>query len=142
VEGGKWDPKLSGCYGRSILTKYLSYIDYNNAQIVPVAHATLLGAIKDLWALLLCKTPKGQKTPWYSLPKAHRRVMAARAASIVLTNDHGRPYHCVVNQRGYWVMENWINWTEVFSVFILLPIQKVRNMSFIAETTYRSMSTT
>lgn len=89
VEEHKWDPMLSGCHGRSIITKYLPYADYNNVHIVPVAHAMLLGVVKDFWSLLLCKTPQGQTPPDYALPSLNRRVMASRAPCIVLTNDQG-----------------------------------------------------
>ncbi len=125
VESGEWVPNLAGCHGTSLLVKHLKYVDYNNIHRVPIAHAVLLGLLKDLWSLLLCKTPKGQRRPWYSLSAASRKAMADRAKNIILTCDFGRPYRCVVNQRGHWVMEDWVNWLEVFSVFITQPFQKV-----------------
>jgi hypothetical protein len=109
----------------SELVRHLDYVDYNNIHRVPVAHAILLGLLKDFWSLLLCKTPKGQPRPEYSLPSPCRKAMADRAKSMVLTCDFGRPYRCVVNHRGNWVMEDWVNWLEIYSVYITQPFQKV-----------------
>lgn len=120
-----WEPKLAGCHGLSLLVKYLKYVDYNNIHRVPVAHALLLGLVKDLLNLLLCKSARGEPKPEYALPPAARRAMADRYQGILLTCDFGRPYRCVVNQRGHWVMEDYVNWLEVHSVYILQPYQKV-----------------
>ena len=37
------------------------------------------------------------------------------------TIDFGRPYDDIVDARGYWVMEQWLHWTETWSVIILQP---------------------
>jgi hypothetical protein len=126
VESGEWEARPAGCHGLSLLVKHLPYVDYNRVHKVPVAHALLLGVVKDFWKLLLSPTPKGQAKPHYVLPPQSKKHMAARANSVIMTCDFGRPYRCVVLQRGNWVMENWIAWIEVHSVFITQDFQKVR----------------
>jgi hypothetical protein len=125
VESGEWEPKLAGCRGTSLLVKHLDYVDYCRVHICPVAHALLLGAVKDFWNLGLSATPRGTKRAPYVISSAMRKAMAARWKFIILTCDFGRPYRCVINQRGYWVMEDWTNWIEVYSVYITQPVQKV-----------------
>jgi hypothetical protein len=84
----------------------------------------LLGLIKDFWVLLL-DPPAAGRNGWFRLPLENRRVLKARGRSIKMTQDHGRPYRCIVDDRGFWVMESWMTWTEVVSVFLLQPFKKV-----------------
>lgn len=125
VDAKQWSALNAGCHGTSLIYQYLPYVDYNLVHIVPVAHAMLHGLIKDFWKLLLSKKEAGAAPSEYALPSENRKVMAARGRCLVLTNDFGRPYRCVVNERGYWVMEDWVNWTEVASIVILQPFTKV-----------------
>jgi hypothetical protein len=37
------------------------------------------------------------------------------------TIDFGRPYQDIVDARGHWVMEQWLHWSETWSVIILQP---------------------
>lgn len=47
--------------------------------------------------------------------------MTARASMVHSTVDFGRPYKDIVHRRGYWVMEEWLHWTETWSIIILQP---------------------
>lgn len=120
-----------GCHGISplvgtALLKHnnpvgLSYVSYNDLWIVPVAHASLLGLVKDFWKALLGPVKKGQPRPWYVLPAASKDEMVRRGKAVSSTDDFGRPYRCVVSARGSWVMEDWLHWTETFSCLVLGP---------------------
>jgi hypothetical protein len=99
----------------------LSYVDYNDLWIVPIGHAALLGLVKDFWKALLGPVKKGQPRPWYALPADSKAEIHRRAAELDSTDDFGRPYRCIVTERGSWVMENWLHWTESFSCLILAP---------------------
>jgi hypothetical protein len=125
VELKEWDSGLAGCNGMSLLVKYLPYTHYTNVHVVPVGHAILLGVLKDFWTLLLCKRTSGKSLPRYALPMKHRKVMENRRAGIVLNCDFGRPYRCAVKNRGNWVMEDWLNWLDVYSVYVLQPFKQV-----------------
>lgn len=115
------DFSVFGCHGTSPLVKHLDYVDYCNVWLVPIAHAFLFGLVKDFWSLLLSKSKRGEAVPWYQLPSKARQIMAKRAESIVVTCDFNRPYRDIVHKRGNWVMENWLHWTETFSVLVLMP---------------------
>ena len=110
-----------GCHETSQLVRHLHYVDYNNVWLVPIAHAFLFGLVKDFWHLLLSSTKRGEIAPWYELPPKAKRLMGMRAQALVVTCDFNRPYRCIVHKRGNWVMENWLHWTETFSVLVLMP---------------------
>jgi hypothetical protein len=125
VDSGHWKNTRAGCNGLSPVIKILDYTRYDRVFACSVAHAMLLGLLKDFWGLLLCKVKQGEEAPWYSLPKDVRRVMAARASHITSTLDQSRSYRCVVTKRGNWVMEDWLNWAEIWSVYIMSPKSQV-----------------
>lgn len=126
VEAGEWDNTKAGCNGLSPVIRLLEYTRYDRVFACSVAHAMLLGLVKDFWSLLLCHVKRGDAEPWYSLPKEVRKIMAARATHITNTLDQYRPYRCIVKQRGNWVMEDWLNWAEIRSVYILSATEQVR----------------
>jgi hypothetical protein len=128
VESKQWDGAEAGCKGESLLVKYLPYTHCFNVHAMPVAHAILLGLLKDFWNLLLCKGTTGQRLPRYALPRKNRAAMAARYLGIILNCDFGRPYRCVIKNRGNWVMEDWMNWLDIYSVYIMQPFQTVRSL--------------
>lgn len=125
VESGEWDKGQAGCHGMSPVIQHLPYALYDRVFTCSVAHALLLGLVKDFWSLLLCHVKKDEGIPWYSIPRETRKIMADRAGDISATMDQSRPYRCVVKQRGNWVMEDWLNWTEIWSVAILRPLHPV-----------------
>jgi len=52
--------------------------------------------------------------------------MSARAVVIHATLDFSRPYRDVVTKRGTYVMEDWLHFTETFSVAVLAPEEAPR----------------
>lgn len=126
VEAGEWPALLAGCYGMSPIVQALPYASYDTMCFVPLAHAGLLGTMKDFWGLVLPRAfRRGQARPAYCLPPSSRAVMKARAAHVIPTCDFSRPYTDVVEKRGHWVMENWKSWAEVWSPYILQPYRPV-----------------
>uniref|UniRef100_A0A383VXT3 LysM domain-containing protein n=1 Tax=Tetradesmus obliquus TaxID=3088 RepID=A0A383VXT3_TETOB len=120
AKAAEW-AKLLGCHGTSPLVAALWYVDYNNLFIVPIAHAGLLGAIKSFWSLLLAPTAKAADRQWYTLSGHAKQLMAQRAAHLTPTCDFGRPYTDIVSKKGNWTMEDWLHWTETWSVYITKP---------------------
>lgn len=59
--------------------------------------------------------------PDYCIQVPARKVMTQRAAMLHSTIDFGRPYQDIVDARGHWVMEQWLHWSETWSVIILQP---------------------
>lgn len=110
-----------GCHGESQLVSQLPYTSYKDLWVAPVAHASLYGVVKAFWNLLLDKGTKGVQRPWYVIPHSCRRVMTKRAADIMVTNDFNRPYRDIVTKRGLWTMEDYLHFTETFSLYILQP---------------------
>ena len=57
----------------------------------------------------------------YCIKTEARQVMARRADMLHATVDFNRPYRDIVNKRGWWVMEEWLHFTETWSNVILQP---------------------
>lgn len=121
VDAKLWAANKAGCHGISPVIQHLDYTRYDRVFACSVAHAMLLGLLKDFWGLLLCEVKEHESTPWYSLPRNVRRLMADRASHVSSTLDQRRPYRCVVHHRGNWVMEDWLIWAEIRSVYIMSP---------------------
>ena len=105
----------------STVVKTLKYTSYTGLWLVPVCHAGLYGVVKTFWSLLLEKGKKGEELPWYAIPHPRRAIMRQRAAHVHVTNDFNRPYRDIVQCRGVWTMEDYLHWTEAFSLYILRP---------------------
>jgi hypothetical protein len=97
--------------------------------VVPVAHAGLLGVVKDFWCHVLKAGSKKKKRTkqqqlqqeWYVISAEARKVLQARAVNLVATCDFGRSYTDIVSVKGNWTMEDWLHWTESWSVCMLRP---------------------
>lgn len=111
------DPYGVGCHGVSPLLKALNYLDYQNTFVVPVPHAGLLGVVKDFWAHVLMPQASHQ----HALSNWAKGVIEGRATHVTATCDFGRVYTCVRNKRGNWTMEDWLHWTETWSVYVTMP---------------------
>jgi hypothetical protein len=111
--------KRVGSHGVSPIIKALDYVDYNNVFLVPIAHAGLCGAVKDFWYHVLSTPPRGQQRQWYQLLPEARKIMQQRASHLVPTCDFGRKYTDIISRKGNWTMEDWLHWTEAWSVYIL-----------------------
>lgn len=115
------DPSDMGSLGVSIFMRELDYCDYNNLFVLPIAHAGLCGVVKDFWKAVLSAKRRGQQAPWYQLSNWARDVMRAREKECVATLDFGRSYSDIVSKKGNWTMEDWLHWTEAWSVVVLRP---------------------
>lgn len=113
-------PNDVGCHGTSPFVKQLEYVDYNNLFVVPIAHAGLLGVVKDFWCHVL-KVGKQQQGEWFVISAEARKVLQSRAAGLIPTCDFGRSYTDIVSVKGNWTMEDWLHWTECWSVALLRP---------------------
>jgi hypothetical protein len=113
-------PKECGSHGPSPVTDKLKYTQYNSTFGVSVAHMFLLGLVKDLWKLFMAKKPLNKPAPWFSITPAMRKLMVERGKHITATLDQSRPYLCVVDHKGNWVMEDWLNWIEFWSPYVLM----------------------
>jgi hypothetical protein len=124
-------PTDLGCHGTSPFVKQLEYVDYNNLFVVPIAHAGLLGVVKDFWCHVLKVGSKKknnkrnrqqqQQQERYVISAEARKVLQARAVGLVATCDFGRLYTDIVSVKGNWTMEDWLHWTESWSVCMLRP---------------------
>lgn len=45
--------KRVGCHGRDSISKTLRYVDLTNLWVLPVAHASLFGVMRDFWDMVL-----------------------------------------------------------------------------------------
>lgn len=115
------DASDMGCLGCSPFLRELEYCDYNNLFVVPIAHAGLCGAVKDFWQCVLGTSARGQTAPWYQMSSWARGVIKEREAECVATLDFGRRYSDILSKKGNWVMEDWLHWTEAWSVVVLRP---------------------
>ena len=60
VDVGDAYPFQAGCHGTSLFVQALSYVDYNNLFLLPVAHAGYHGMIKGMLALWFGKFKQGK----------------------------------------------------------------------------------
>jgi hypothetical protein len=114
-------PNDVGSHGMSPFVRELDYVEYNNLFVVPIAHAGLLGVVKDFWYHVLKVSGKSASAEWFSISTEARRVMASREAALVATCDFGRKYTDIIAKKGNWVMEDWLHWAECWSVLVLSP---------------------
>ena len=110
VVGRKAAAQRLGCHGPSTLLEGVGYGGYK-LMLLPIAHATLLGLVKDFLGMLFAPGERNEVLPWYCVPYPQRRAIAARAHAITVTDDFQRPYADVVNARGHWVMEDYLHFT-------------------------------
>ena len=61
--------------------------------------------------------PSGVAVPWWVIGKVGRAKLRQLGSEIQVTSDMGRPYHCVVNRRASWTMEDVFAWLEVHCCF-------------------------
>jgi hypothetical protein len=114
--------KTAGCHGLSPFMRHLGhYLDYNNVWVVPFAHAALLGVTKRYFTLLFEKIGKRSDNdlPKYVMRPAARKKVKARGDALSITNDFNRPYKDIVDRRGSYVMEDWLNFVDSFSLYVL-----------------------
>ena len=121
VDSDKALPNDVGSHGMSPFVRELGYVDYNNLFVVPIAHAGLLGVVKDFWYHVLKVPSRSASAEWFSISTEARRVMASREAALIATCDFGRKYTDIIAKKGNWVMEDWLHWAECWSVFVLRP---------------------
>lgn len=121
VDADRALPTDVGSHGTSPFVSKLKYVHYNNLFVVPVAHAGLLGVVKDFWNHVLSTTGRGEPTIWFTISSQAKAVMKARSECVVATCDFGRSYTDIISKKGNWVMEDWLHWAECWSVFVLRP---------------------
>lgn len=61
----------------------------------------------------------GRQRAWYVLPKPEQERLSARAPLARATCDQGRPYRDVVHTSNSYIMEEWMDFCEIYSVFLL-----------------------
>lgn len=113
-------PKDVGCHGLSCVIEQLSYSDAQDTFVAGVPHAGVYGVVKDFFNHIL-KPVSGSVSHAYALSNEARRVIENRASHVVPTCDFGRTYTDIIKKRGNWTMEDWLHWTETWSVYILKP---------------------
>ncbi len=113
--------KSFGLHGESAFMTHLGhYLDPLCYQIIPVCHGTLYGVLKQFFSVTLQKIngrPEDSLPSWI-FKSAQREILQHRVKMLILSNDFSRPYRDVVSKRGYWVMEDYLNFLEI-SVFVL-----------------------
>lgn len=63
--------------------------------------------------------------PEYCITTEARKIMINRANAVYATVDFNRPYRDIVKKRSWWVMEDWLHWSETWSRIILQPYLSV-----------------
>jgi hypothetical protein len=121
VEDGQATAQQVGCHGFAQIVKELTYTSYTNLWNLPIAHATLFGVVKAYWNLVLQARKKGEARQWYMMEAWAKKLLVARRKNVTSSVDFGRPYRCIILQRGHYVMEDYLHFTQCFSVLLLQP---------------------
>ena len=120
VQYGALTPPKAGCHGPNLFKQRLHYVSQKNLQPIPLAHALCYGVVKDLLKYLLGYKRKKSDTEVPGITSSQaRKVMAARASLVKPTADFNRGYRDIVKCRGQYVMEEYLNFVETWSVFII-----------------------
>lgn len=106
-----------GCHGPSPIVAGLPYGSYD-LFCLPIAHALLLGLVKDFLCLIFSSGKRGEARPWWRLPSESRAIITGRASGVTCTDDFQRSYSCVCTARGHWVMEDYFHFVETWSLSI------------------------
>ncbi len=96
------------------VVKALSYVDANSLFPVPLYHALYLGVVKDFVKALLQNGGR-EELRW------DKRIVADRETHFLLPADFSRPLLSVVSKQGRMVIENWVRFLEVYSVYLFWP---------------------
>lgn len=75
--------------------------------------------MKGLIGLSLASYPRESERPWYVIPNSKRRIMRRRGAGLRLTADIGRPYKCIIDERGSYQLEDWLYFLVTYSLHVL-----------------------
>jgi hypothetical protein len=85
-------------------------------------HAALLGVCKSVLNKLFATGTKSEAAPWYAFKKDARSTMAERGGhfkKFSFPHDINRPYRCVVNDRGFWTIEDYLHFMTFLSDYVL-----------------------
>lgn len=116
-EGNKEILKQTGHSGTSSLAKHLPYLDMVDSFCSPFCHA-VVGMLKQFIGFLLSKEQQSA----FTIPKQLQELMIKRAEYMVNVMDRGRPYKCIVEARGSYVMEDRLNFLVDDSQYIMANI--------------------
>ena len=112
-------PSVAGCTGYSPIPRTLDYVSYSDIWILGLCHSALYGPVKGLIGLSLASYSKESERPWYVIPHSKRRIMRRQGAGLRLTADIGRPYKCIVHDRGSYQLDDWLYFLETYSLHVL-----------------------
>lgn len=111
----------TGLHGRSPLDD-IFYFNPSTCYVVASMHAALLGVCKSVLNKLFAKGTKSEAAPWYAFKKDARATMADRGENFkkfAFPHDINRPYRCVVNERGFWTIEDYLHFITFLSDYVL-----------------------
>jgi len=107
---------IAGTSGMSPFVRWLLYISFVDLWPLPIAHALLLGVVKDFWEYV--GTLKEMR------PKMKK--MDRRMAMVTLTSDFGRPVRPMLPSAGTsgvvcadWTCEDCLHFAETVAVMVL-----------------------
>eukprot|EP00873_Tetraselmis_striata_P043400 jgi/Tetstr1/463664/TSEL_008525.t1 len=110
---GRIVPTIAGTSGLSPFVRWLLYISYVDFWPLPIAHALLLGVVKDFWEYV--GTLKDMR------PKMKK--MDRRMALVTRTSDFGRPVRPMLPSAGTsgvvcanWTCEDFLHFAETVAV--------------------------
>eukprot|EP00873_Tetraselmis_striata_P018264 jgi/Tetstr1/438528/TSEL_027080.t1 len=113
VEAGTWRivQRIAGTSGLSPFVRWLVYISYVDFWPLPIAHALLLGVVKDFWEICSSKMKK----------------MDRRMALVALTSDFGKPTRPMLPSAGTsgvvcaatWTCDDYLHFEETVAVLVL-----------------------
>ena len=85
-------------------------------------HAAIWGVVKDFWRALIGKqsTNSLENIEGVTVPSHMAKEWTQRGMHLQSTHDAGRSYEDIVTSQGHWVMEDWVNWTLIYSEVVIM----------------------
>jgi len=106
--------RKAGRHGHSPLSR-LKYFNYQWHTPPPMYHGVFYGMVKHFWRMLLGKHKSIKEKDKYAMPNTALKMWRERGMLIHSPQDEARAYTDIVDGQGNWTMEDWRNWTFLYS---------------------------
>ena len=105
----------SGHSGTSSLAKFLPYLDMVDSFCIPFCHA-MTGLLKQFFHFIL----RDDNT--FTIPVIFQDLIRNRRKLMPNVIERGRSYKCIVDARGSYVIEDWLNFLLDDSLYIMTNV--------------------
>lgn len=120
VESGAVLPRDAGCHRLALPIQILPWLSYTSAFMLAPAHNILYGVVRDFFNYLL-----GADSGSFRLSiGVAKKVILEVGTEFVLTPEFPKPYRCILNNRGYYTMDDWLVYMDTYGPYTFLRLKE------------------